>query len=204
MLLLNGQELQVPPLWRTGGEGDRGELLLHVLPGQYTFELPEAGGPLVPRSVQVLAPPVIGPWRTGTVVLDYGLTRFSDSQARSTILPALADCARSTSPQPPDCPFSVDLPEGTQGTWRLVTSPTLSYVSMRGSSVNYRGTGLVAEFTETSSLAPAGFTAAVSAAATSAPRTHLTTVDVGTSLRRGATGFRREGWGCTSQRAWPA
>lgn len=225
VLLLNGQALQVPPLRRTGEDADHRELLLHVLPGRYTIALPPATGPFVPRTGEVLVPPVVGPWRTGTLVLDYSLTRFSDSQARGAILGALADCARSTSPQPADCPFGLDLPTGTTGTWRLVTSPEISYVTLRGNDVEYRGTGLVAEFTEAGpdqAMSPAdgreparsGTTGVLEGTRASlgdggqgtsdAPRVHRATIDFAVSLRRVPTGFRIEDWGYTSQRIWPA
>lgn len=217
-LLLNGQRLEIPEVHWTGRRTDRAGVVLHVLPGRYTVELPPARTPLVPRLADVYVPPVLGQWQTGMITVDYGLTHPGEARARSVILGALARCLHSTVARPPDCPVGADLPPGTRGSWRLVELPEISYAEMMGDTLDFRGRGLVAEFTELPGPAASGMpgpvptaretTAPGSTAPEAAsglaqvPRVHRVTVDFGATLRHGRTGFTVESWGYTTLRPW--
>ncbi|MGP9538144.1 hypothetical protein ACT3SP_09030 [Brachybacterium sp. AOP43-C2-M15] len=146
-LIINGQRLAIPEVEYTERGANRVGVVLQVLPGSYTIELPPAQPPLVSRTRVVEVPPVLGRWYSGLIDVDYGLTPSAEAQVRSTIRSEIRDCARSTSPRPAGCPFFAALPAGTIGTWTVTELPEIAYTGMFGDVFRFQGKGLVAEYT---------------------------------------------------------
>ena len=146
-LLLNGQLLEIPEVLFSERGANRIGVVLHVLPGSYAIELPPPQPPMTSRPRVIYVPPVLGQWQTGMIDVDYGLSPPAEARVRSVIRSEIAQCAESTSPRPPGCPFAVDLPEGTVGSWSVTQQPEIDYVNMLGDSFQFRGEHLVAEFT---------------------------------------------------------
>lgn len=146
-ILLNGQLLEIPEVLFSERGANRMGVVLHVLPGSYAIELPPAQPPLTPRTRVIYVPPVLGQWQTGMIDIDYLLSLPAEARVRSVIRAEIARCAQSSSPQPAGCPFAVDLPVGTIGSWTVTQQPEIEYKNMLGNSFQFRGENLVAEFT---------------------------------------------------------
>lgn len=213
-VILNGQRLEIPEVRYTARGANRMGAILHVLPGNYVIDLPPVRPPLASRTHVIYVPPVLSEWRTGMITLDYGLTPSAQAQVRSVIRSALQECARSTSPQPVDCPFQTDLPAGTRGSWTVTQSPEIEYSNMLGDVFHFQGENLIAEFTvalsddEGDSTEPASGAQMdlATAAATGAPArptvpdppapgsVHATSAQFGASIRHSSTGYELTAW----------
>lgn len=146
-LIINGQRLEVPAFEYTERGAKQVGISLQVLPGSYAIELPPAQPPLVPRTRVVHVPPVLGRWYSGLIDVDYGLTPPAEAQVRSLVRAEIDQCLRSTSPRPVDCPFAVDLPAGTVGSWSQTRPPEIRYTGMHGDAFRFQGQGMIAEYT---------------------------------------------------------
>lgn len=188
-LLLNGQAVNIPVSGLREGLLLPEAITLRVLPGTYVISLPPMHAPLVPRARTVAVPPRLGAWRSGLVDVGYDLAAVGEHAATQTIQDTLAYCSRETSPHPLGCPFSVDLPAGAHGSWRILNPPVVQYLGMVTGPLTFSGRGLVAEFTE----APAE----VGAPAVS----HRVTVDFGAFVAYREGGYEVDRWNVIAQRA---
>lgn len=186
-VVLNGQRIEIPPVEWIGRRATLESVALHVLPGRYAVELPAEAGPLLPRVIEVHVPPVLGQWQAALIAVDYQLHPDHEDRARATILDALSACLDTGLARPEGCPMGVALPAETPGRWDLVQQPEITYSTMLGSSFDFRGRGLVAEFLpEDPQL-----------------EREQVTVDFGVTLHRTGEEFTVGSWGYTTMRPVP-
>lgn len=190
-LLLNGQVVDIPESGLREGLLLPEVVTLRVLPGIYVISLPPRHAPLVPRARTVNVPPRLGAWHSGLVDVGYDLAPAGEYAATRAIQDTLAYCTRESSPLPLGCPFSVDLPAGAHGSWRILNPPVVQYLGMVTGPLTFSGRGLVAEFTE----APAE----VGAPAVS----HRVTVDFGAFVAYRRGGYEVDRWNVIAQRVTP-
>lgn len=230
-ILLNGQPLDIPEVQFSERGANRMGVVLHVLPGSYAIELPAAQPPLTSRIRVIYVPPVLGQWQTGMIDIDYGLTLPAEARVRSLLRREIAQCAESTSPHPLGCPFAVDLPEGTVGSWTVTQQPEIEYMNMLGDSFQFRGENLVAEFTVSGragqvplpssspsspepasfaespdSLAPPALVPVGTAASQREPipgSVHVTSALFGASIHRSEGGYELAAWSYAGNRPLP-
>lgn len=227
-ILLNGQLLEIPEVLFSERGANRIGVVLHVLPGRYAIELPPAQPPLTSRTRVIYVPPVLGQWQTGMIDIDYRLSLPAEARVRSVIRHEITQCAESTSPQPVGCPFMVDLPERTVGTWTVAQQPEIEYVSMLGDSFQFRGEQLIAEFTVSApadhsaqppetqvmqfpppslaSLAPQVVLPVAGAASAQDPipgSVHVTSAFFGASIHRVDDGYALAAWSYAGTRPLP-
>lgn len=197
IVLLNGRRIEIPEVHWTGRRTDRPRVVVHVLPGTYTVELPPTTAPLVPRSTEVYVPPVLAYWQTGLITVDYRPSGHGLDAARSVILGALRQCLHSGVARPPGCPFGADLPADTRGTWRMLGLPEITFTAMMGETFDYRGQELLVEFIEATHPDLRGELAAAG------PRLHRMNVDFGVTLRQDGPRLEVQHWAYTTRRPWP-
>lgn len=215
-IVLNGQRLEIPEVRFSERGANRIGVVLHVLPGSYEIELPAAPPPLTARPRVIYVPPVLGQWQTGMIDIDYGLTLPAQARVRSLLRAEIAQCAESTSPQPAGCPFAVDLPEGTVGSWTVTQQPEIEYRNMLGDSFQFRGENLVAEFTVAAQagrsaqtaepLAPSAVVTVGAAASQRVPMpgsVHVISALFGASIHRVEGGYELAAWSYAGSRPLP-
>lgn len=126
------------------------EVHLVVLPGVYRLSAPEGGEAVTPTTVRSTIPPVLGPWLNSLVEIGYELTETGEEQLGTYLIDtALAECARSTQPQPENCPISAPKEVTGEGTWQILTPPQIHVAGGATGYYDAYGYGGLAEFTVT-------------------------------------------------------